>query len=68
MAGLTGRIATLFEGLGVADPQLSAVSLVAEMVGAVALSRAVADPAQSDAILASARRSVGERFGLEERQ
>lgn len=42
--------------------------MLAEMVGAVALSRAVADPAQADAILRNARASVVARFSLEEVQ
>jgi TetR/AcrR family transcriptional repressor of nem operon len=42
--------------------------MLAEMVGAVTLSRAVADPAQSDAILERARASVIARFRLEDVQ
>jgi TetR/AcrR family transcriptional repressor of nem operon len=68
VAGLTGRLAALLGGHGIADPESAAASMLAEMVGAVTLSRAVADAAQSDAILARARRSVIERFGLEKAQ
>jgi TetR/AcrR family transcriptional repressor of nem operon len=68
VAGLTGRLAALLGAHGVAGPESAAASMLAEMVGAVTLSRAVADPAQSDAILARARRSVIERFGLEKAQ
>lgn len=63
---LTARMAEKLRLIGHADPDRGAASLVAEMVGAVALARAVGDPAQSDAILANARASVLERFDLEE--
>lgn len=68
VAGLTGRLAVLLGAHGAVDPESAAASMLAEMVGAVSLSRAVADPAQSDAILTRARRSVIERFGLEKAQ
>jgi TetR/AcrR family transcriptional repressor of nem operon len=42
--------------------------MLAQMVGAVALSRAVADPAQSDAILADAHSGLVARYGLGGRQ
>jgi len=38
--------------------------VVAELVGALALSRAVGDKAQSDAILARSRDSIFARLGL----
>ncbi|MEI9851893.1 MAG: TetR/AcrR family transcriptional regulator [Sphingomonas sp.] len=66
VAAMKARIAAKFAELGAPDPALAAASMVAEMVGAVALARAVADPAQSDAILAEARASVIGRFGLGE--
>jgi TetR/AcrR family transcriptional repressor of nem operon len=47
-----------------ADAKQHAVSLLAEMVGAVALARAVSDPALSDTILTDARRSVRRHAGL----
>ena len=43
---------------------LSAGSALAEMVGALALSRAVSDRKQSDAILARSKASVFKRLGL----
>jgi TetR/AcrR family transcriptional regulator, transcriptional repressor for nem operon len=64
LTGLTARIAEKLRLIGHADPELGAASLVTELVGAVALSRAVADPAQSDAILANARASALSRFNL----
>ncbi len=64
--GLTQRIAGRLGQIGRDDAAFAAASMVAEMVGAVALARAVADPAQSDAILANARASVIARFELGE--
>jgi TetR/AcrR family transcriptional repressor of nem operon len=58
VARLTGRLAGLLARNGIAKPENAAGSILAEMVGAVALARAVADPAQSNAILARARASV----------
>ena len=68
VAGLTGRLADALGRHGVADPEKAGASMLQEMVGAVALARAVADPAQSDAILAGARASMIERFSLEDVQ
>ena len=64
VAGLTGRLAEALGHHGVADPQMAGASMLNEMVGAVALARAVSDPVQSDAILAGARSSVIARFSL----
>ncbi len=64
VAGLTGRVAEKLRLIGYAEPERGAGSLVAELVGAVALARAVADSKQSDAILANAHASVVARFGL----
>jgi len=66
LAGLTGRLAERLRQLGHAEPDRDAASLVTELVGAVALSRAVADPEQSDSILANTRASVLARFNLED--
>lgn len=68
VAALSGRLAGALRQHGVADPEAAGASMLAEMVGAVALSRAVADPAQADAILRNARASVVARFSLEEVQ
>jgi TetR/AcrR family transcriptional repressor of nem operon len=64
VAGLTRRLAGALRQHGITDAEAAGASMLAEMVGAVTLSRAVADPAQSDAILARARTSVIERFSL----
>jgi TetR/AcrR family transcriptional repressor of nem operon len=68
VAGLTGRLAGALRQHGVADADAAGASMLAELVGAVTLSRAVADPAQSDAILQRARASVIARFSLEDVQ
>lgn len=68
VAGLTARLAGALCRHGIADPEKAAASMLNEMVGAVALARAVSDPAQSDAILADARSSVIDRFSLGDMQ
>ena len=63
--GLTGFIAEKLEAMGEAEPEALASSVLSELVGAVSLARAVADPAQSDAILKASRASLRARLGLE---
>jgi TetR/AcrR family transcriptional repressor of nem operon len=65
VAALTALIANALSDLGRADPQALARSALAEMVGALSLSRAVADPAQSDLILDASRTALKQRLGLE---
>jgi TetR/AcrR family transcriptional repressor of nem operon len=60
VAALTGRIDAM---LPQSDPALAA-SLINEMAGAVALSRAVSDRAASDQILAATRDAIRRRAGL----
>ncbi|CAN5349432.1 TetR/AcrR family transcriptional regulator [soil metagenome] len=62
---LTDRLAALIDAHGLPDAGDLAASCLAEMKGALALSRAVADPDQSDAILRTSRRSVMRRLNLE---
>jgi TetR/AcrR family transcriptional repressor of nem operon len=50
--------------LGKPAPERLASSVVAEMVGAIALSRAVEDPATSDRILKTTRDALKTRIGL----
>jgi len=64
VAALTERLALRLRELAHADADAAASSVVAELVGALALSRAVADKAQSDRILARSRHSVIARLGL----
>ena len=63
-AGLTELIATRLRALDHADAEAEASSVVAELIGALAIARAVADKAQSDLILARSRDSVIARLGL----
>jgi TetR/AcrR family transcriptional regulator, transcriptional repressor for nem operon len=65
VAGLTARMAALLAQIGHPDPEADASSALAEMVGAVALSRAEPDPGRADEILARSKRSVKRRLGLE---
>jgi TetR/AcrR family transcriptional repressor of nem operon len=50
---------------GVADGDTAGASLLAELTGALTLSRAVADPAQSDLILERSQAAIRSRFELE---
>lgn len=68
MEALTLRLAKALGGIGIAEAHAEGSAMLAQMVGAVALSRAVADPAQSDAILADVHALLVARYGLEERQ
>lgn len=62
--GLTMRLAKALGAIGATDPHGEGTAMLAQMVGAVALSRAVADPIQSDAILAGARAALISRYRL----
>jgi TetR/AcrR family transcriptional repressor of nem operon len=66
VARMTERLAGLLAdaGHGPGDPCPAASSLLAEMVGALALARADPDPARSDAILERSRAALKTRFGL----
>jgi TetR/AcrR family transcriptional repressor of nem operon len=61
---LIKAIADVLRSLGRPEPDALAASLVAEMVGALALSRAVAKEDVSASILEAARRQVKARAGL----
>ena len=67
VAGLTELLAVRLRALERADADAAASSVVAELVGALALSRAVGDKAQSDLILGRSRDSILARLGLAER-
>ena len=66
VAGLTQMISERLAALGHPDPDVQASSMLAEMVGALSLARAVPDPEASDLILERSRRSIRTRFGLED--
>jgi TetR/AcrR family transcriptional regulator, transcriptional repressor for nem operon len=62
-ASLADRLADRLAALG--RPQTEANSLLAELVGALALARAEPDRARSDALLDTSRTSLKRRFALE---
>ena len=66
--GIAGRLAAPLAKLGYPDPQAEAHALLAQLVGGVALARAVGDPALSDAMLADTHVSIVARYGLETAQ
>jgi TetR/AcrR family transcriptional repressor of nem operon len=63
-AELTALIAGLLERMEVADADLAAASIIAEMVGAMALARAVPDRGWSGLILKASREALKARLGL----
>jgi TetR/AcrR family transcriptional repressor of nem operon len=63
---LTQGIANVLRELGKADPRGLAASVLAEMVGALTLSRTVADPDLSRQILTSSREAIKRRLGLDQ--
>jgi len=65
VADLTALIADALRAMGRQDAQALACSALAEMVGALSLARAVADPDQSDLILDASRTALKRRLGLE---
>jgi len=64
IAGLGEILATRLRALEHAGADAEATSVVAELIGALSLARAVADKAQSDAILGRAKDSILGRLGL----
>lgn len=61
---LTAAIADLLEELGQKDPPALAASALAEMIGALALSRAVGDAESSERILERSRTALKARLGV----
>ncbi|HEX4179591.1 MAG TPA: TetR/AcrR family transcriptional regulator [Caulobacteraceae bacterium] len=64
VAGLTGLIAQRLRDAGKDSPEAMAASILSEMVGAVALARAVVDTEQSDRILKASREAIRSRAGF----
>lgn len=64
---LVARLAAMLGELERAEPESEARSLVAELVGALALARVEPDAKRSDAILAASKRHLLRRFGLKAR-
>jgi TetR/AcrR family transcriptional repressor of nem operon len=63
VADMTWFLTRQMEAAGCDDAPALASSVLSELVGAVALARAVADRAQSNAILTAARESIRRRVG-----
>ncbi len=61
---MAARVEGLLRDVGRPHPEMESMSVVAEMVGAVGLARAVADPARSDLLLRSSREALKRRLGL----
>jgi TetR/AcrR family transcriptional regulator, transcriptional repressor for nem operon len=68
VVGIASRLAAPLAGLGYFDAEAEAHALLAQLVGGVALARAVGDPALSDALLADTHASIVTRYGLETAQ
>ena len=66
VARLRQKLADTLAALGRDDPQGDASSMIAEMVGALSLARAEADPAASDTILEHSRTALKRRFDLQD--
>ena len=64
---LVAGLAKLVKKLGAKNADALAWSVVAEMAGALTLSRAVSDPTTSDQILRNSRAMVKSRLGLDRR-
>lgn len=64
VARLTERLRSQLASLDVADAQDEASSMLAEMIGALALARAEPDAQRSDAILAASRQRLKARIAL----
>jgi TetR/AcrR family transcriptional repressor of nem operon len=68
VVGIATRLAAPLAKLGYADPDAEAHALLAQLVGGVALARAVGDAALSDALLADTHASIVRRYSLETAQ
>ena len=66
--GIASRLAAPLAKLGYADAAAESHALLAQLVGGVALARAVGDPALSDAMLADTHASIVARYGLDTTQ
>jgi TetR/AcrR family transcriptional regulator, transcriptional repressor for nem operon len=63
---LRDGLAERLNGLGFEDPDVLASSVMAELVGALSISRGEPDRTRSDAMLDASRRLLKQRLGLEE--
>jgi TetR/AcrR family transcriptional repressor of nem operon len=62
---LVAKLQAMLEDLGHAEPEASAQSTVAELIGALAISRIEPDPKRSDAMLAASRKHIKQALGLD---
>jgi TetR/AcrR family transcriptional regulator, transcriptional repressor for nem operon len=65
-ARLHKRVETLMVAAGVEDASVGASSLIAELVGAVSLARALVGPEQTVEVLTRSRLAIYKRVGLED--
>lgn len=65
VARLTGAVQGLIERIGLSDAKALASSSVAEMIGALSLSRMNIDRIEAEALLDTSRRSVRAKLGLD---
>lgn len=64
LARTAGRIKAALARLDIGEPEAAARATLAQLVGAVALARALGKGAESDAILHDALQTLQQRFGL----
>lgn len=64
IATLTVRLEALLTQIGIALPEAEAKALLAQLVGAVVLARAVPDPVQSGSMLSATRDCILAKYGL----
>jgi TetR/AcrR family transcriptional repressor of nem operon len=64
VAGIGRTLAGLLREIGDPQPRQSALSLVAELSGAVALARCMGEGEPSDALLAASRTAIAQRYQL----
>jgi TetR/AcrR family transcriptional regulator, transcriptional repressor for nem operon len=62
---LIDGLAILLDRAGVADPQVQANSMLAELAGALNLARSAERPAGAKQVLAASRRALKQRLGLD---
>jgi TetR/AcrR family transcriptional repressor of nem operon len=61
---LRRSVASLLEAMGTAEADMLAASVIAEMVGALSLARAIPDRFRAEEILAASRSAIKARLGL----
>jgi TetR/AcrR family transcriptional repressor of nem operon len=64
VASLTASIAERLAELGRPEPEALASSVLSEMIGALSLARAIANPDQSDAVLLRSRNAIFTRLDI----